>query len=106
MKFNPEYSQHKGFVEVSILGSRYKLKSTPEETPYLESLAKFVNDKMIMAQRKNPNFKLSKIAILTALNLADELLRVKESGMGMPEDYNMFAKKIEMLVQRLDNALT
>ncbi len=106
MRFKQDFNQYRGFVEVSILGSSYKLKSNPEDENYLETLAKYVDDKMLLAQRNNPSFKPTKIAILTALNLADELQRYKENAGRNPEELNSFSKRLEMLVERVDNIIS
>lgn len=113
-----------GHVEVSIFNRPYKLKSTPDDENYLKQLAKFVDEKMMLAYQKNPNFKPAKIAVLTALNLADELLKLKEMKAKEPAEpvkplspqvtntvndsfqENMINRKLQSLLEKLDRSIS
>jgi len=69
-------TEQKVKVEVEIFGDSYILKgNAPPE--YLEMLAEYVNQKMQYIYEKCPNLTVSKVAILTAINIADELMKVK-----------------------------
>jgi cell division protein ZapA len=74
-------------VAVSIFNEEYVVKG--EENPeYIEMLASFVDRRMKMIQQRNPNLSSTKVAVLTALNLADELNKLQE-------DYDELAKNLE-----------
>ena len=51
-------------------------------------LASFVDRRMKMIQQRNPNLSSTKVAVLTALNLADELNKLQE-------DYDELVKNLE-----------
>ncbi len=66
----------KGSVKVNILGIDYALKSDSDPA-YLHELAGYVDQKMRqLGEGTKVNSQL-KIAILTALNITDELFRLK-----------------------------
>lgn len=74
-------------VTVRIFNEEYVVKG--EENPeYIEMLASFVDRRMKMIQQRNPNLSSTKVAVLTALNLADELNKLQE-------DYDELVKNLE-----------
>lgn len=74
-------------VTVSIFNEEYIVKG--EENPeYIEMLASFVDRRMKMIQQRNPNLSSTKVAVLTALNLSDELNKLQE-------DYDELVKNLE-----------
>ncbi|MCS5695540.1 MULTISPECIES: cell division protein ZapA [Desulfofundulus] len=75
-------------VEVEIFGEYYILKGNePEE--YLRMLAQYVNKKIRQVITRNPRLGLSKAALLTALNIADELMKLQK-------EYDELAELLEM----------
>lgn len=65
-----------GSVEVIILGQKYTIKGdAPEE--YIRKLATYVDTKLKEVNSSIPNVMPVKALILTSLNLADELFRIK-----------------------------
>jgi cell division protein ZapA len=65
-----------GSVEVIILGQKYTIKGdAPEE--YIRKLASYVDTKLKEVNSSIPNVMPVKALILTSLNLADELFRIK-----------------------------
>ena len=65
-------------VNIHIGGADYTL--TAEESPsYMEKVASYVNDKMTELMNSNKVGRTD-AAILAALNIADELMKEKESG--------------------------
>lgn len=74
-------------VAVSIFNEEYVVKG--EENPeYIEMLASFVDRRMKMIQQRSPSLSSTKVAVLTALNLADELNKLQE-------DYDELVKNLE-----------
>ncbi|AEF94069.1 protein of unknown function DUF710 [Desulfotomaculum nigrificans CO-1-SRB] len=64
-------------VEVEIFGEHYTLKG--QESPeYMLLVAQHVNKKMYEISQRNNKLSLSKVAVLTAINLADELLKLQQ----------------------------
>lgn len=74
-------------VIVSIFGEDYTVKGN-ESPEYMEMLASYVDRRMKMIQQRNFNLSNTKIAVLTALNLADELNKLQE-------DYDEMVKTLE-----------
>lgn len=63
-------------VRVAICGTEYTLRGhAPEE--HLQKVAKQVDDMMQKVAAANPNLDTRRVAVLTALNLADELYELR-----------------------------
>jgi len=74
-------------VTVEIFDEEYVVKGD-ENPEYIEMLAAYVDRRMRMIQQRNPNLSNAKIAILTSLNLADELNKLQE-------DYDELVRALE-----------
>ncbi|MGE5654426.1 MAG: cell division protein ZapA [Bacillota bacterium] len=61
-------------VTVRIMGEEYVLRSDAR-AEHVRQVARTVNDKMQEISNSQPQLDLPRVAILTALSLADELLR-------------------------------
>lgn len=74
-------------VEVEIYGVRYTLKgdAAPET---MVNMSRDVDEKMRQVLQRNPRLSLYKAAILTALNMAEELYILKE-------EYNNLVNMLE-----------
>ena len=65
-----------GSVEVYISGQRYNIKGdAPEE--HIRKLASYVDNKLKEIYSSSPNITPVKASILTALDIADELFKLK-----------------------------
>ncbi len=64
-------------VEIKVFGQTYTVKTDAEED-YIKEVAKYVNEKMEEVLKKTKSVSTLNVAILTALNIADDLLREKE----------------------------
>lgn len=67
---------HSQYTEVNIFGEKYKLISTYKDHERILKVAGLVDERMDSLSKRFPNYSKAKIAILTSLNLADELFRV------------------------------
>lgn len=67
----------KNKMTVQIFDEDYTMKgsTTPE---YMEMIANYVDRKMRQIAGKNPRLSATKIAVLAALNIADELSKLQE----------------------------
>ncbi len=74
-------------VSVSIFGEEYTVTGQ-EDSEYIQMLAAYVDRRMRIIKQRNPNLISSKIAVLVALNLADELNKLQE-------DYDDIVKSLE-----------
>jgi cell division protein ZapA len=68
----------KGVVQVDIFGSQYTIKKGGEDPGYIQRVAAYVDQKMREINDKLPVASVSKVAVLTSLNLADELFKERE----------------------------
>jgi cell division protein ZapA len=64
-------------VPVEILGQRYPIKSALDET-YVAELASYVDEKIRTAADATPQSDVVRVAVLAALNIADEFFRARE----------------------------
>jgi cell division protein ZapA len=93
--------QSSRIVTVEIHGQRYPIKSTLDATYVLE-LAAFVDQKMQAALRECKSGDTLKVAVLAALNIADELFRASDEA---HSDQIGFAHRAKELERMLDLAL-
>lgn len=68
---------NKNKIAVTILNQEHYLIST-DETGYVEKVAKLVDDRMQTILKSNSSLSHAKIAVLTALNLADDLSKARK----------------------------
>ena len=64
-------------VEIKVFGQTYTVKTDAEED-HIQAVARYVNEKMDEVLKKTRSVSSLNVAILTALNIADDLLREKE----------------------------
>ncbi|NLV23075.1 MAG: cell division protein ZapA [Syntrophomonadaceae bacterium] len=74
-------------VTVSIYNEDYVVKGN-EDPEYIQMLGSYVDRRMRMIGQRNHNLSTTKVAVLTALNLADELNKLQE-------DYDQMIKALE-----------
>jgi cell division protein ZapA len=89
-------------VTVKIYGESYPLR-TGEPVVRLEELARFVDSRMREVAAGGKVVVTSKIAVLAALHIADELFRLRETLAEASAEGN--GAKISALVETLDRAL-
>jgi cell division protein ZapA len=88
-------------VDVEIFGEVYHVKGGQDRV-YLQRLATLVDRKMREIGRHLPNVDPGRIAILAALNLADELLQCNQQQEGERAE---IMEKVAELKGELDAAL-
>jgi cell division protein ZapA len=88
-------------VTVDIGGQRYPIRSALDRA-YVAELAAYVDAKMRLAVKETTAGDSLKVAVLAALNIADELFRARQSGDGNREQWAARAADLERL---LDEAL-
>jgi len=88
-------------VSVEINGQRYPIRSHLDPT-YIAELAAYVEHKMNQAAKESPAGDTLKIAVLAALNIADECFRAREEGRAHTHTVAQRARELE---QMLDLAL-
>lgn len=68
---------HKNRVHVKIYGEDYTMRG-PSSPDYMKRVAHYVDEKMKQIGNVNSRLGINKIAVLTAINLTDELFRVRK----------------------------
>jgi len=97
--------EDKGVVQVDIFGSQYTIKKGAEDPSYIARVAAYVDQKMREINEKLPVASVSKVAVLTSLNLADELFKEREEQVKVPVALDRLAKssaKLEALLESVD----
>jgi cell division protein ZapA len=74
----------KNRVLVTIFGKEYSLVSEVDPD-YIRKAAAYLDSKMREVSENYPNIPESRVAVLAALNIADELFRSRESIEGLPD---------------------
>jgi cell division protein ZapA len=85
---------------VEIFGREYKIKGFADEK-YILKVAKYVDARMKELAKGSSFPSHDKLAILAALNIADELFKGKEEA---SETFSMVEQKAEELVEKLDRS--
>ena len=88
-------------VHVEIHGQRYPVRSSLEHA-YVAELAAYVDEKMRLAMRECPQGDSLKIAVLAALNIADEFFRARDD---MASGVDSLVNRAGELERMLDLAL-
>ena len=91
-------NSEKNILKVKILDIEYPLKVN-ENVEYIQQIAHYVDRKMREIQATKPERPLHQIAILAALNIADELhQQVDNKG----KNFETYEERIELLTQKLE----
>lgn len=87
-------------IQVEINGQRYPIR-TALDADYVTRLATFVDEKMRAAAESTPSSDSLRLAVLTALNIADELFRNRETVEASHGHFNRRAEELERLLDRI-----
>lgn len=88
-------------VSVEIAGQRYPIQSNLDAA-YVAELAAYVDAKMRTAAEAAPSSDMLGLALLVALNIADECFRARQTQSSTSGDLNERTLRLERLV---DDAL-
>jgi cell division protein ZapA (FtsZ GTPase activity inhibitor) len=89
-------------VQVEIFGQEYTLKSKEASVEYIIMLANYVDAKMKdLSQQLNQKIPFSQLAVLTALNIADELFQERNKT----TEEELIITKTRQLIQLLDEGI-
>jgi len=102
----------KNRIAVKILGHDHYLIST-DEPGYVEKVAKLVDDRMQVVFKSNSSLSHTKVAILTALNLADDLTKARRTIEELEsrvkpecEDLEEAKEHVALLIDQVEGAET
>jgi len=80
-------------VEIKVFGQTFSVKTDAEED-HLQSVAQYVNEKMEEVLKKTKSVSTLNVAILTALNIADDLLKEKEQRKALVKEVEVKSKDL------------
>ena len=84
-------------VTVEINGQRYPIRSHLDAA-YIAELAAYVDAKMQLAIRECPTGDTLKIAVLAALNIADECFRARHDEASHRHDFSARTAELERML--------
>jgi cell division protein ZapA len=87
-------------ISVEIQGQRYPIRSELEPE-YVNRLAVYVDDKMRAASDLTPTGDTLRLAVLAALNIADELFRCRDANRARDGELADRAGELERLLDRV-----
>jgi cell division protein ZapA len=79
--------QGKNKITVKIYDEEYVIKGQADPS-VIEKIAYYVDRKMRLVGQKNPQLPLSKVAVLAALNISEDLVKLHE-------DYELLSKQLD-----------
>ena len=86
-------------ISVEIHGQRYPIRSGLDQE-YVTRLAHYVDEKMRAAADSTPTGDALRLAVLTALNVADELFRCRDGARLRSGELAERAGELERLLDR------
>lgn len=89
-------------VKVTIFGQSYPIRARVEDEGYVRTIAQFVDGKMKEIDESMKPSSTMKVAILTALNIADELMSLQKERDKLTLTYQ---DRIRSVSDALDEAL-
>jgi cell division protein ZapA len=87
-------------IPIEICGQRYPIRTTLDPE-YVARLAAYVDERMRAASDVAPTGDLVRLAVLTALNIADELFRYRETMSARDGELAERALELEELLDRV-----
>jgi cell division protein ZapA len=87
-------------VNVEIHGQRYAVRSDLDPE-YISQLALYFDEKMKMAAAEIQSADGLCVAVIAALNVADELFRVRADGRGVGDQVRARTAEIERLLDQI-----
>jgi len=88
-------------IQVKIFGAEYSLKGD-ENREYLEELSDYVDKKMREVADRSALVSTAKVAVLSALRIADELYQLRKEKRETKAD-SAAEKRIRKLIEMIDH---
>lgn len=89
-------------VKVNIFGNDYPIRARVEDEGYVREIASYIDSKMKEINESMRPSTTAKVAILAALNIADELMSLRKKCKEQECDKK---EQLEVLSQALDSVL-
>ena len=90
----------KNKLTVKINGQEYTITSE-ESREYMLGVADLVDKTMQQIQKTNPELSTSMTAVLTALNLADDYIRLRRSDEALTKNIVRYTERIKALEEQI-----
>jgi len=95
-------SDNQARVSVRILEKDYQIACPAEERSNLLDSAEFLNSRMREIRDSGKVVGLDRIAVIAALNMANELIRLRKSDSNLESDLGL---RLRILRERVESAL-
>jgi len=96
----------KPVVAVSIRGQEFRIRTNDDEAS-LQRVARYLDDTMATVEKKTGTVDTQQLALLSALNLARELVELRERGVSAPSaTAGVDPARLESLIELAESALT
>ncbi|MDA8361553.1 MAG: cell division protein ZapA [Gammaproteobacteria bacterium] len=92
----------KATITISVLGKEFTVSCPEEEREALVRAARYVDARMQETQRSGKSMGIERGAVMAALNIAYELLRLREQSQSAVGD---FGRRVQALIDRVDGVL-
>ncbi len=86
-------------VEIKVFGQTFSVKSDADEE-HIRAVADYVNKKMEEILKKTKSVSTLNIAILTALNIADDLLKEREERISIIKEIETKSKDLAEKIEK------
>ena len=80
-------------IEIKVFGQSFSVKTDSDED-HIQAVARYVNEKMEEVVKKTRSVSTLNVAILTALNIAEELLKEKEQRKALLREVEVKSKDL------------
>jgi cell division protein ZapA len=92
----------KNVMYVQIMGHEYPVEANPGDELYVNRLAQYVEERMREMKEESKVIDSYKLAVMTAMNITDELFRLQDAK---GSSSKQFESKADEMIQLLDHAL-
>lgn len=89
-------------VNVNIGGQQYGILHEPAGVEHIQAVARYVDEKLREVGKKGQTASLNRLAILTALNIAEEFFTFAKEQRKLREES---IKKVEDLIKKLESQI-
>jgi cell division protein ZapA len=91
-------------VTISIRGQEFHIRTDDDEAA-LQRVAKYLDETMSMVERKTGTVDSLQLALLSALNLARELVELRDSGVSGPASPRVDFRRLTALTELAESAV-
>ena len=91
-------------VTIHIRGQEFRIRTDDDEAS-LQRVARYLDETMSMVERKTGTVDSLQLALLSALNLARELVELRDSGVSGPASPSVDLRRLVSLTEFAESAL-